>query len=49
VFLKVALGLHFIINIVLKIRGVIPGMIQAIQVICRKEREVKAVKYKIIG
>jgi uncharacterized membrane protein YqaE (UPF0057 family) len=39
VFLTVGLGLHFWINIVLTILGVIPGMIHALWVIVKKKEQ----------
>jgi len=37
VFLKVGLGIHFWINIVLTILGYIPGLVHAIWIIARED------------
>ncbi len=38
VFLKVGLGLHFWLNILLTLLGYIPGLVHAIWIIARDER-----------
>ena len=39
VFLTVGIGLHFWINIILTILGVVPGMIHALWVIVKKKEK----------